>query len=314
MIRYALRRIAALVPIWLLISTFAFLVATLAPGDPALAVARRQSAEPPTAEEIAQVRSELRLDDPVLVRFGRWVTGAVRGDLGVSYRGEPVLATLAARFAATLQVALPALLLSILVALPLGAVSAARQGTLVDHASRAASLLGASMPSFCVGYLLIILFSVKLHLLPVAGQGGWRHAVMPTLTLTLGAAAGLIRLTRASLLDVLGEDFVRTARAKGLREWRVISAHALRNSLVVVVTALGIRFARLLAGAAIVETVFSWPGIGRYIVEAIHDQDFPAVQGFVLFAGTVFVVVNLAVDLLLVRLDPRITLVQARSR
>lgn len=308
---YVVRRVAAVLPVWLVISVVAFLVATVPPGDPALAAARRLSAEPPTTAEVEELRRALRLDEPVPAQYLRWLGGAVRGDLGTSFRGDPVLPTLAGRFAVTLRLALPAIALSILIALPVGVVAAARRGSWPDAASRAAALLGASIPSYWLGYLLIIVFSVRLHLLPAGGAGGWRHAVLPAVTLSLGSGASLARLVRAGLLDALGEDYVRTALAKGLRRRAVLVAHALPNALLPALTVAGIRFGRLLAGTAIVETVFSWPGIGRYVVEAVHDRDYPAIQGFVLFTGTVFVLVNLAVDLLQVRLDPRVRLGRA---
>ncbi|MGH9188709.1 MAG: ABC transporter permease, partial [Acidimicrobiales bacterium] len=279
----------------------------LAPGDPALAVARYRSSEPPTTAEIEAVREELRLDDPFLIRYARWVSSAARGDLGTSYRGEPVAATMFHRFAATLQLAVPAFLLALALALPLGVVAATHRGRLWDHASQAGVLVMASVPGFLLAYILIIIFSVKLHLLPVAGSGNWTYLVMPTLTLGLGGAAGFARLVRSSLIDSLGEDFVRTARTKGVGERSVIVHHALRNSLLVVLILAGLRFGRLLAGAAIVETVFSWQGLGQYVVLAIYAHDYPVIQGFVLFTGTVFVVVNLLVDLLHARLDPRVS-------
>jgi ABC-type dipeptide/oligopeptide/nickel transport system permease component len=309
--RYLARRVGALVPVWLTISFVAFVVASLAPGDPALMALRQRGPDPPTAQEVAQLRQELHLDDPLLVRYGRWVVAAARGDLGISFKGFLVLPTILDRFGASLQLAVPAFLLALAIALPLGVVSAARRGSPVDHGLRVASLIGASLPSFWLGYLLIIVLSVKLHLLPVAGRGTWRNVVMPALTLALGSGASLGRLARSSLLDTLGEDYVRTAWAKGLGERAVLVRHALRNSLLAVVTVSGLRFARLLAGAAIVETVFTWPGIGRLMVESINDRDYPTIQGIVLFAGTVFVVVNLVTDLAVARLDPRVRLGQA---
>jgi peptide/nickel transport system permease protein len=307
MARYVVRRLAYLVPIWLLISFFAFLLAGLAPGDPAEVIVRRGSDQAPSAADVARVRHELHLDDPFPVRFGRWVLGAATGDLGRSYRtGERVLPALAGRFVVTAELALPALLLGFLLAVPIGVVSAVWRNSLVDHVARVGSLVGASLPSFWLGYMLVLLFAVRYQLFPVAGRGGWRHLVLPAATLALGAGASLARLTRASLLDTLGEDYVRTARAKGLRERTVVVVHGLRNSLIPVVTVAGIRFGHLLAGAVVVETVFAWPGMGKYVVDSIYDRDYPVIQGFVLFTGTVFVLVNLLVDLLYVRIDPRV--------
>ena len=307
MARYVARRLLYLVPIWLLISFFAFLLASLAPGDPAEVLLRRQSDQAPSAADVARVRAELRLDDPFAVRYGRWVVDALSGDMGRSFRtGEEVLPALAERFRITAELAVPALLLAFLLAVPVGVASAVWRNSLVDHVARMGSLIGASLPSFWLGYMLVLLFAVRYELFPVAGRGGWQHLALPAVTLALGAGASLARLTRASLLDSLGEEYVRTARAKGLRERAVVVAHALRNSLIPVVTVAGLRFGHLLAGAVIVETVFAWPGLGKFVVDSIYDRDYPVIQGFVVFTGTVFVLVNLLVDLLYVRIDPRV--------
>lgn len=305
--RYVARRILYLVPVWLGISILAFSLINLAPGDPAELILQRRTGEAPTIEAVRRVRRELGLDDPFPQRYARWLANAVRGNLGTSYRtGEPVLGDLAERFPATLQLAVAALLIGLAVALPLGVASAVYRNSTVDHAARLLALLGASVPSFWLGYLLVLFFAVTLGLLPVAGRGDWRYLIMPALTLALGDAASLTRLTRANLLEVLDENFVRAARAKGLGMRRVVVRHALRNALNPVVSLAGIRFGRLLAGAVIVETIFAWPGIGQYVVDAIYDRDYPAIQGFVLFTGTVFVLLNLLVDLAYVWLDPRV--------
>ena len=307
--RYVLRRLAYLVPVWLGISLLAYTLANLAPGDPAYIILRRQTGEVPSDEAVQALRQQLGLNDPLPVRYARWVEHALTGDLGTSYRtGDPVLRSLADRFVATLQLGLAALLVGIGIALPLGIVSATQRNRPVDHASRVLSLLGASIPSFWLGYVLIIAFAVSLKVLPVAGYGDVAHLVLPALTLGLGAAASLTRLTRANLLEVLDEDYVRTARAKGLTEWGTVLGHAMRTALIPIVTIIGVRFGQLLAGAVIVETVFAWPGIGKLMVDSIYDRDYPTIQGFVLFMGTVFVLLNLIVDLSYVWLDPRIRL------
>lgn len=309
MVRFVLRRLLYVIPVWLIITFFAFLLASLAPGDPAEVLLRRSSAEAPTAVDIARVRHSLHLDEPFLLRYGRWVTHALTGDLGRSYRtGDPVLPVLAHRFLVTVELAVPALLIGIVLAIPVGVVSAVFRGSLADHGARIASVLLASMPSFWLAYVLVIVVSVHLELLPVAGRGGWRHLVLPAATLGLGAAAGLARLVRASLLDTLGEDYVRAARAKGAPERRVVTRHALRNALLPAVTVAGLRFGQLLGGAVLVETVFAWPGLGKYVVDSIYDRDYPVIQGFVLFTGSVFLIVNLLVDLAYVRIDPRVRL------
>jgi peptide/nickel transport system permease protein len=243
------------------------------------------------------------------VRYARWVARAARGDLGLSYRtGAPVENALVERLPSTIELAAASLFLSILVALPLGAAAALRQGTWVDHLSRVIALFGTSVPSFLLGYALMLLFAVSLHLLPVAGSDGPASLVMPVLTLAMSETAALTRLTRASMLDVLGEDYVRTARAKGLPQRLVVIRHALRNALNPLVTLTGVRAGRLLGGAVIVETIFARPGIGKLVVDSIHDRDYPLIQGFVLLMGTVFVLANLIVDLSYAGLDPRVRL------
>jgi peptide/nickel transport system permease protein len=244
-----------------------------------------------------------------VVQYGRWVAGAVRGDLGESFRsGKPVFDELISRFPATLQVTVPGFAVAVLVAVGVGVLSAVRRGSLSDHGSRIAALLTDSIPSFVLAYLLIIVFSVTFNLLPVAGRGTWRHLVLPVLTLGLATSASLMRLTRSSLLEVLEEDYVRTARAMGL-PWRsVILGHALKNAVIPVVTYAALIFGSLVTGTVIVETVFGWPGVGKYVVDSIFARDYAVIQGFVVFTGSIFVLVNLVVDLLYLRLDPRVRL------
>lgn len=312
---YIGRRLLALVPVWLLISVFAFALSSLAPGDPAELILRRQTDDPPSAAAVAALRAELGLDDPFPVRYVRWLGDAVTGDLGTSYRtGADVREALTSRFLVTLELAVPAFLLAMVVAFPIGVLAAVRRNSLLDHATRLGALVGSSLPSYWLAYVLILALAVELRLLPVAGRGGWEHLVLPAATLALGGAASLARLTRSSLLDVLGDDYVRTAASKGASARRIVWSHALRNALLPVVTLLGLRFGHLLAGTAILEFVFAWPGLGTHLLDAIHDRDYPTIQGFVLFAGTVFVLVNLAVDLLYVRLDPRVRLARDHDR
>ena len=304
---WILHRLLLAFPVWVGISLLAFGLGALTPGDPATIVLQRRTGEPPSASAILALRHELGLDRPFAVRYGRWLADAARGDLGVSYRtGEPVLAALAIRFPRTAALALAALLLAVAVAVPVGLVTAARQNSVLDHVARISTLLLGSLPSYWLGYLLILLFSVGLHLLPVAGWGGPRHLVLPSLTLAIGVAASLSRLTRATILEELQQGYVHTARAKGVPEHVVLVRHCLRNAGIPLATVTALRFGHLLAGAVIVETVFAWPGIGSYVVDAIYDRDYPVIQGFVLFTGTVFVLVNLLADLAYHWLDPRI--------
>lgn len=307
MTRYLLRRLFSLIPVWLGISFVAFALANLTPGDPARTMMQRQLDRQPTADEVNRAREELHLDDAFAVRYVRWVVNAASGDLGVSYRtGESVSQALIQRFPATLQIAILGLGAAILVALPLGMLSAVWRNSPIDHASRVLALAGASMPNYWVAYLLILVFAVNLNMLPVAGRGSWQHLVLPSITLGLSVMASLMRLTRAEMLEVLGQDFVRTGRAKGLSQHVVVVRHALRNALIPVVTVAGLRFAGLLGGAVIVETIFAWPGIGKFVLDSIYDRDYPVIQGFVVFMGTVFLVINLAVDVAYGLLDPRV--------
>jgi len=308
-LQFVLRRLLYLVPVWIGISLVAFVLANLAPGDPARLALQRELGRQPTTEETAAARTQMGLDDPAPVRYVRWVGDALTGDLGLSYRtGKPVLDSLAERFPTTLQIAGFGLLLAIGLAVPLGIFAAVYQRSPVDHLSRVVALLGASMPSYWVAYLLILLLSVRLGWLPVAGSQTWQHAVMPAITLGIGGSASLMRLTRSEMLETLGQDYIRTARAKGLKSRAVLVRHALRNTLIPITTVLGMRFAGMLGGAVIVETIFSWPGIGKLVVDAIFDRDYPMIQGFVLFMGTAFLLINLLVDLGYGLIDPRIRL------
>ena len=310
MLRFVLRRSFYLIPAWLGISLVAFLLANLTPGDPARLALQRELGRQPTPAETAAAREQMGLNDPALIRYVTWLGDAVTGDLGDSYRtGKPVLGSLAERFPKTLQIAGIGLVLAIVIAIPLGVLAAVYRRGLIDHMSRVLALLGASMPSYWTAYLLILLFSVQMGILPVAGSQTWQHAVMPALTLGIAGSASLMRLTRSETLETLSQDYIRTARAKGLRSRAVLIRHALRNTLIPITTVLGMRFAGMLGGAVIVETIFSWPGIGKLMVDAIFDRDYPMIQGFVLFMGTAFLLVNLIVDLGYGLIDPRIRIV-----
>lgn len=309
---YVARRVAYVVPTWLGITFLAFALAQFAPGDPARSFFVRHHGRPPAPVELERTRHELRLDGSVAERYVRSVAAAARGDLGVSYSsGRPVMTELLERFGSTLQLTIAGTLLTVLVGIPLGVISALKRNSILDQLTRAGSLLAASVPSFWIAYLLIILFSVKLQLLPSFGTGGLDHLILPAIALGLGEAGLVARLARSSMLEVLGEDYITTARAKGLPERRVIGLHAMKNAIGPVVTQVGLIFGYLLAVDAIVEVIFVWPGIGRFAVESIGERDYPAIQGFVMFAGTVFILVNLVVDLVYQRLDPRISLVAA---
>lgn len=311
MLQFVLRRLLYLVPVWIGISLVAFLLASLAPGDPARVSLQRELGRQPTAEETVIAREQMGLNDPAPVRYLHWVGNAARGDLGMSYRtGKPVLDSLVERFPATLKIAGFGLLFAIVLAIPLGVLAAVYRRGPIDHLSRIVALLGASMPSYWIAYLLILVLSVRLGILPVAGSRTWQHAVMPALTLGIGGSASLMRLTRSEMLETLNQDYIRTARSKGLRARTVLVRHALRNTMIPISTVLGMRFAGMLGGAVIVETIFSWPGIGKLVVDAIFDRDYPMIQGFVIFMGTAFLLINLLVDLGYGIIDPRIRLVR----
>ncbi len=315
MTRILLRRLLHLLPVWLGISVLAFGLMALVPGDPAVIILQRQTGEPPSAEAVRRVREELRLDEPAPIRYVRWLGDAARGDLGTSYRtGRPVLEELVRRFPATAALAAVAVLLAVAVALPLGALAAVRRERPFDHLARAGTLLGASLPGFWLAYLLILVFALRLGLLPVAGTGGPLHVVLPAVTLATGLGARLSRLARAALLEELEQGYVLAARARGLGTAAVVLRHCLRNaaSSLLTVTVLGL--GHLMAGAVVVETIFAWPGIGKLMVDAIHDRDYPLVQGFVLFTGSVFLLLNLAADLAYARLDPRVRLDRSGRR
>lgn len=307
---YLLRRLVSLIPVLVGISLLAFLLGVLAPGDPAPELYKQLTGSP-AADPIAveKFRIEYGLNDPLPVRYLRWASSALRGDLGYSYRsGRPIVQEIEDSFVPSFQLALGGLLIASLIAFPLGIFAALRHNTIPDFLMRLLALMGAAMPSYWLGYLFILFFSVQLHLLPVQGTGSWQALILPCLTLGIGGAATLSRLLRSSMLEVLNEDYVRTARGKGMKEHIVILRHSLRNALLPAITVLGGLFGSLLAGAVVVETVFARPGIGILITNAISFRDYPVIQGVVLLGGTIFVLINLAVDLTYTWIDPRIRL------
>jgi peptide/nickel transport system permease protein len=304
---YLVRRLVYLLPVWLGVSLLAFGLGRLAPGDPARDVLGRTTGRQPTEREVAVERHRLGLDRPLPAQYLSWLGGAVRGDLGTSYTtGEPVSQAIGRTLPATLQLAGAAFLLAIVIGLPLGLLAAAKSWTWIDHLIRAAALLGASIPAFWLGYLLILAFAVTLHLLPAFGPGGPSHLVLPAITLALFDVAMLARLTRAALLETLGEDYIQTARAKGLRERQTLIRHALRAALVPLVTWTGMTFGFLFGYSVVVETVFAWPGLGYSTVLAVQARDYPFLQAFVLLMGTLFVLLNLGVDVAYTWVDPRL--------
>lgn len=310
MARYAGRRLLVAIPTLLALSFLIFALVSSAPGDPAEELVRRRSAsEQPTPEAIREAKAELHLDRPFLVQYGLWLKGAVTGDLGPSYSlKRPVADEIGDRFGATVELAMAGLLLVVVMALPLGVVAAMLHRHWVDQGLRVAALLGASIPSFFFAYVLIIELATNLRLLPVAGRQGPASLIMPAIAIAVTPTAVISRLLRASLLEVFSEDHIRTARSKGLSSLQVVLRHGLRNAAIPVVTYLGTVAGNLLEGIVIVELVFAWPGIGRLTVQAISQRDYPMIQAVVLLIGVIYVVVNLAVDVLYAALDPRIRL------
>jgi ABC-type dipeptide/oligopeptide/nickel transport system permease component len=274
-----------------------------ASGDPATLLVSQDA----TQADIAAIRRAYGLDQPLTVQYARFVSRAARGDLGYSYRqGLPVAELIAERLRATGELALAGLAVAVLLGIPLGIVAAARHGSALDTAAMAGALLGTSVPSFWLGLVLIIVFGVKLGWLPISGSGTLKHLLMPAFVLGGFYAAQISRLTRTSLLEVLAQDFVRTARAKGLGGRAVLLKHVLRNATLPVMTVLGMDFGRMLGGAVVVETIFAWPGMGRLAVQAVLGRDFPVVQGTAIMGAAVFLAVNLLIDVLYGWVDPRL--------
>ena len=303
MTRFLLTRLALLVPTLLGVLAVTFLLLYVAPGDPVQAMVGERA----DRETIARLRAELHLDDPVPVQFGHYVAGVVRGDLGTSYiTRRPILRDLLERFPATLRLAGAAMLFAAVVGIGIGIYGAWRPHTPLDRMAAVTAYLGVSFPVYWVGLLLILVFAVGLRWLPPSGSGGFAYLILPALALGMRSVAFLSRMTRAAMQEVLQADFIRTARAKGLAEGKVVFSHAFRNALLPVVTVLGLDFGSYLTGSILTETIFSWPGVGRYVLTAIDKRDLPAIQGSILFLSVVFVVVNLLTDLLYARVDPRV--------
>jgi peptide/nickel transport system permease protein len=303
MFAYTLRRLALTVPVLLGVATLVFALIHLVPGDPAEAML----GESAPAADLAELRTKLGLDKPLLVQYQAYVLGLARGNLGTSFRyNTPVAREIGQRLGRTAQLALAAMAVSILVALPLGVLGALYRGQWIDQAATTVSLLGVAMPNFWLGPLLAIVFAVSLGWLPVSGTGTWQHLVLPAVTLGGALAALLARMTRATLIDELRELYVLAARARGVSSARAVISHALRNSLIPVVTIIGLQLGAVLTGTIITETIFAWPGVGRLLIQAISFRDYPLVQGCILFIATTYVTMNLLVDLVYGWIDPRI--------
>ncbi|MBI4278788.1 MAG: ABC transporter permease [Armatimonadetes bacterium] len=305
MLHYVVRRVIHLIPTLLAVSFIVFALVRMIPGDPALAIAGPEA----TPEIIAEIREALGLNRPLLTQYAGYLAGLLRGDLGASIRThQPVWADLWLRLPATLELAAAGMLISLAAGIGLGVAAALRPGSWTDMSARFLSLFGVSSPTFATGLLFMLVFGYYLRLFPIAGSGGARYLVLPAVTAALTSVAFLTRLTRASLIEVLAQDYVRTARAKGLALYTVVAKHALPNAVIAPVTVAGLEFGRLITGVVVLETIFARPGIGKMLVDAIQFRDFPVIQGLILVFAVMFALVNVGVDLAYAVADPRIRL------
>ena len=311
MLGYIVQRILAAIPVMGFVALFVFLLLRLTPGDPAAIIA----GDAATPAQLAAIRERLGLTDPIHIQFFNWISDLLRGDFGVSIiSGQPVITMITGRLEPTISLALTTITLSIIIAVPLGVIAAWKQGTIIDRLVMAISVVGFSVPIFVIGYIMIQVFSMQLGWFPVQGfrsitegLGPFAQRIfLPTLSLTLLYIALIARITRTSMLEILNEDYVRTAYAKGLTDIRVLLRHALRNCAVPIVTVIGIGFALIISGVVVTESVFNLPGIGRLTVDAVLARDYPVIQAVILLASLIYVVVNLLIDIAYVFLDPRI--------
>ncbi|MDE1188172.1 ABC transporter permease [Erwiniaceae bacterium L1_54_6] len=308
---YFIRRVLAAIPVMLVVALFVFLLLRLSPGDPAAIIAGDMA----TPQQLAAIRANLGLDQPLYQQFFVWIGQLLHGDFSTSLMAHtPVLTMIGQRLEPTLSLALVAIIFTILISVPLGVLAAWKHGSWIDNLVMSASVLGFSIPVFVIGYLLATLFAIELRWLPVQGftsitKGVWPFAeriILPALTLSSVYIALVARMTRASVLEVLGEDYIRTARAKGLAEIHVLFRHALRNSMIPILTVIGTGFALMISGVVVTESVFNIPGLGRLIVDAVLARDYPVIQGMILLTSGVYVIINLLIDLSYALSDPRI--------
>lgn len=305
MIQYFFNRLLQAIPVLLGVIIITFVLMYIIPGDPVVSMVGERYSE----ETVQQLRQELHLDDPLPLQFLRYMGNVLRGNFGNSFiTGELVTALIIEKFPNTMMLAVTAMFFAILIGLTAGIMSSVRPGSLMDRGIMVLALAGISAPVFWVGLILVLVVGVMLQWLPPTGFGGIEYLILPALTLGLRSAAYLARLTRATMLDVLSHDYIRTARSKGLPEWKVFIKHAFPNTLIPVITVIGTDFGSYLSGAVLTESIFGWPGIGRLALEAIMKRDFPVIQGTVLFMAIMFVLMNVLVDLLYGFFDPRIRL------
>ena len=303
MLKFIGKRVLMLIPVLIGVSLIVFTLMQLSPGDPAMIILGAQAAP----EDIANLREEMGLNDPLVMQFLRFLLGMFKLDFGTSYKdGMPVLTKLLEALPYTAQLTFSAVALALIVGIPAGIISATKQYSIFDRIATVAALIGFSTPNFWLSIMLILVFSVNLQWLPVSGTGTILHLVLPSIALGLQSAAVFTRMTRSSMLEVLNMDYIRTARAKGLSERVVILKHALKNALIPVITVVGLQIGLLFGGAILTETVFAWPGVGRLMIDSIRAKDTPVVQGGVIFTASIFVFINLLVDILYAYVDPRV--------
>ena len=313
MVRFIVKRILMLLPILILVSVVVFLILRMAKGDPAMAYLRMSNI-PPTEQALVEARRELGLDKPIPVQYASWLSRAIRLDFGRSYvTGRPVLEEILHYLPATLILAGAGLLFTLLASIPLGVIAALGKDKWPDHVMRAFSFVGVSIPSFWLGFLLVYAFGVKLGWLPTMGRGGLLHMILPVVTLSFMSIAINVRFLRANLLENIRSRSALYARARGISERRIVWVHVMRNSMIPVVTAIGMHLGEMLGGAVLVEIIFSWPGVGRFAVQAVFNRDYPVLQCFILMMTVIFVLCNLCVDILYAIIDPRIRLAGDRS-
>ena len=303
MFRYIVRRILVMIPVLVGVTFLVFMIMQLAPGDPARLILGENAG----AGEIHALREKMGLNDPMLVRYGRYMANLFRGDMGTSYiTKRPVASEMASRFPYTLKLALVSAVVSILIAIPLGIIAAVRQNTVFDNASMMLSLVGISMPAFWMALMLMLYFSLKLRWFPVQGAAGWKSYVLPSIAIGFMNMAAIARTTRSSMLETIRQDYIRTARSKGIPRGEVILNHAFQNALIPTISVIGVQLGQLIGGAVLTETVFAWPGIGRLMVQSVNARDVPMILGCMVVLSASFSVINLIVDLLYGFFDPRV--------
>ena len=317
MIKIIVKRVLQLIPVLLITMSITFVITRVIPGNPAVSILGPQA----TAEDIAKMEERMGLNDPLPVQYINYIAGVFTGDLGTSYRyNQPVAGLILEKLPNTLVLALSSLVIALIIGVPVGILSAVKQYSIFDYTAMITALIGVSMPNFWLGLMLVLAFSVNLGWFPVLGMGSLAnglgdvisHIFLPAVCLSFGSMANLARISRSSMLEVIDQDYMKAVRAKGIREWIVIIKHGFKNAMPPIVTVLGMRISSLMTGAIMVETIFSWPGIGRLIVEAINNNDYEMIQGSVLFMAVLYVLVNLAVDIVYLYINPKVSYASER--